>query len=109
MGLGERIRYLRKENRLTQEQLAKRICTTKNNVSRYEREYSAPNYDTLRLLAIELHTTVDYLVGVPGAAVSACTSLTSAQDRILSILVDFSEKETEKLLEYAELLKKARG
>ena len=108
VGLGQRIRCLRKENRLTQEQLARQICTTKNNISRYEREYSSPSYEALRLLAIELHTTVDYLVGVPGASMSAYANSSSLQDKILSVIADFSEQEVEKLLDYAELLKKAR-
>src|SRR5699024_494854 len=61
--LANRLKYLRIENKLSQEELAKKINTTKGTVSNYENEYSTPSNETLKDLANILNTTTDYLLG----------------------------------------------
>ncbi|MBQ4557346.1 MAG: helix-turn-helix transcriptional regulator [Clostridia bacterium] len=108
MYFGERIRELRKLNNLTQEELGKKVFTGKNNISRYELGQSTPSYETLRLIALELDTTTDYLLGMPDAPVSRKVQTSTEFSKIIEITADFSKTETAKLLEYAEMLKKSR-
>lgn len=58
-----RLRQLRKQLKLSQEELAKRINTTKGTISNYENEYSTPSNDVLIDLATVLDTTTDFLLG----------------------------------------------
>lgn len=59
----KRLKYLRKLRKLSQEELAKKISTTKSTISNYENEYSTPSNDVLKDLADKLDTTTDYLLG----------------------------------------------
>lgn len=108
MSLGERIKELRKRNKLTQTELAQQICSSQNNISKYERDETAPNPDTLRLLALVLGTTSDYLIGVPGARAIVKTQASPVFDQLIEVTKDFSGEESAKLLDYAVMLKKSR-
>ncbi|MGG1291412.1 helix-turn-helix transcriptional regulator [Bacillus smithii] len=59
----ERLRKARKEKKLTQEQLAKMVKTTKGTISNYENGYSSPSNEMLKDLAEVLGVTADYLLG----------------------------------------------
>src|SRR6266852_3692755 len=65
MGLGERIRQLRQNRGLTQEQLANGRLT-KSFISLLERGVAKPSVDTLTELARRLGTSVDALLGSEG-------------------------------------------
>lgn len=58
-----RLKFLRKQNKLSQEELAKKINTTKGTISNYENEHSTPSNEVLNDLANVLNTTTDYLLG----------------------------------------------
>ena len=58
-----RLKFLRKKYKLSQEDLAKKINTTKGTISNYENEHSTPSNEVLKDLANVLHTTTDYLLG----------------------------------------------
>jgi len=61
--LSKRLKYLRKLRKFSQEELAKKINTTKSTISNYENEYSTPSNEVLKDLADALNTTADYLLG----------------------------------------------
>lgn len=61
--LSIRLKSSRKRKRLTQEELAKRVNTTKATISNYENGHSTPSNDMLLLLADVLETSTDYLLG----------------------------------------------
>lgn len=61
--LTHRLKVARKNKKLTQEQLAKLVRTTKGTISNYENGYSTPSNDMLVLLAKSLDTSTDYLLG----------------------------------------------
>lgn len=63
MTFGERITALRKQLKLSQDDLAKRIGTSAPIIGRYERNEIKPAIDTAKKIADELGTTVDYLIG----------------------------------------------
>lgn len=59
----ERLRYMRKSKKLTMEELAKLVNSTKGSISNYENGHSTPPDHMLSLLADVLNTTTDYLLG----------------------------------------------
>lgn len=61
--LGDRIRNLRKEQRITQSELGKVINVSKVSVSGYENGTREPDTDSLIKLANYFNVTVDYLLG----------------------------------------------
>jgi len=63
MTFGERITTLRKQLKLSQDDLAKLIGTSAPIIGRYERNEIKPAIDTAKKIADELNTTVDYLIG----------------------------------------------
>lgn len=58
-----RLRELREEKKLTQEQLGKIIGQTKSNISKYERGELEPNLQTLSELSEIFDVSLDYLIG----------------------------------------------
>lgn len=61
--IGERIKAARKAKKLTQEQLAAKVKTTKGTISNYENGYSSPSNEMIVLLADVLEVSTDYLLG----------------------------------------------
>ncbi len=60
---GKRLAQLRKEQKLSQTQLAKQLSTSISVISRYERGEMTPSIDNAKKLAGLLGTTVGYLLG----------------------------------------------
>lgn len=58
-----RIKELRKQKKLTQQELAKMINSTSVTISRIESGARNPSYALLALIAERLHTNIDYLSG----------------------------------------------
>lgn len=58
-----RIKYLRKEEKLTQEQLGKYIGFSANAIGQYETGIREPNFETLIKLADYFNVSIDYLLG----------------------------------------------
>lgn len=63
MFLGQRIRHLRKENNLTQEELGKLINVTKVSICCYEKETRIPTLETLIALANVFKVDINYFIG----------------------------------------------
>ncbi|MGE7022034.1 helix-turn-helix domain-containing protein [Solibacillus cecembensis] len=61
--LDHRLKVARKASKLTQEQLAAKVQTTKGTISNYENGYSTPSNEMLVLLAKILNTSTDFLLG----------------------------------------------
>lgn len=60
---GKRLRQIRKERNLTQDEFAQMLGTSKQILSRYEREERSPRIDLVRKYAEKLKVSVDYLLG----------------------------------------------
>ena len=60
--IGRRITQLRKEQGMTQEELAQKLDVTSQAVSKWENDVSCPDISILPQLADILHTTTDYLL-----------------------------------------------
>lgn len=63
MLLGKRIKTLRKENNLTQEELGKIINVTKVSICCYEKETRIPTLETLIALAKVFKVDINYFLG----------------------------------------------
>ena len=61
--LGERIANLRKERKVSQEELADVLNTSRQAISKWERGESDPDIDRLKDLAIYFGVSIDYLLG----------------------------------------------
>ena len=64
MNFGEKLKALRNNQKLTQQQLATRLGVAKSVVSYYESGDRYPSYDVLVKIAWTFHTTTDYLLDV---------------------------------------------
>lgn len=99
-----RIRRLRQEFGMTQEELGKKIGQTKSNVSKYETGTLEPSIQTLNLLSDIFDVSIDYLVGktdIRKQSSNFDTKLSELMDNFEN-LSDESKKELEK---YIQLLK----
>ena len=64
VNLGERLKKLRTESKLTQTQVSERIGVAISAVSSYESGIRLPSYPVLIKLSRLYHVTTDYLLGV---------------------------------------------
>ncbi len=62
MTFGEKIREARKNNKLTQKQLAEKIGAAHNSISDWEKDKNKPDPDTIELLCGVLDITPNYLL-----------------------------------------------
>jgi transcriptional regulator with XRE-family HTH domain len=60
---GKRMAALRKEKKMTQEELAKLLSTSISVIGRYERDEMTPSIDVAKNISNHLNTTVGYLLG----------------------------------------------
>lgn len=60
---GEKIKQLRKQANLTQEELGKKLGVAKNTVSYWESNDSQPSLDTIKEISNLFQVSVDYLLG----------------------------------------------
>ena len=64
VNMGNKLKNLRKQKRLTQKQVADRIGLAISAVSSYEARTRYPSYDVLIKLARIYHVSTDYLLGM---------------------------------------------
>lgn len=69
MTFGEHVVMLRKQLKLSQDELAKKVGTSAPIIGRYERNEIKPSIEMAKKLADELGVTVDYLIGGSAAMV----------------------------------------
>ena len=62
--MGEKLKSLRLEKKLTQKQVADRIGLAVSAVSSYESGMRYPSYEALIKLARIFHVSTDYLIGI---------------------------------------------
>lgn len=62
MTFGEKIKKLRADNNLTQEQLAEMLFVTRTAISKWETDKGLPGIDTMKLISTTFHISMDELV-----------------------------------------------
>lgn len=84
MTLGERLKQLRKEAGLTQEELAKKVGLKKQNISRYENSHVEPNIRTAKRIADALGVSIEEMaVGVSLPSPSAPVPLSPDESQLV--------------------------
>lgn len=63
MGFGNNLKKIRQDNGLTQEELAKKINTSRSNIANYENNKNMPSVDILEKLSKVFNCSIDYLLG----------------------------------------------
>ena len=125
-----RIRQLRKQNKMTQKELANQLQIADSTLSYWEMGKYEPDIDSLRNLSNIFHVSIDYLIGDDAMSANlylpdnVCNNNTNtilsepeamydinrpknAFDR--SEFIDLKPDEIEKLAEYAKFIKSLRG
>ena len=62
MTIGERIKYVRKKNGLTQVQLGEKTYISHGHISRVEKGYEVPSKRLVKLISIALNVNYDWLM-----------------------------------------------
>ena len=86
--MGEKLKSLRIEKKLTQKQVADRIGLAISAVSSYESGTRSPSYDVLAKLARIFHVSTDYLLGMTDTRNVDVTGLNDSEIELVSQLVD---------------------
>ena len=84
----KRLKILRMEKNLTQQQLATRLNISKGIVSAYETGTRYPSYDILIKLATLFKCTTDYLLGLEKKRVIDVSLLSEKNIELLANLVE---------------------
>ncbi len=97
--IGERLRNLREDADMNQEQLGKILNISKHSISAYERNISEPPDDIKLKMARIFSVSIDYLLG-------ATNKLQPIEDksRYLRVPMEFSQKEIDEIIKYIEFL-----
>lgn len=86
--LGKRLKQLRKENNLTQKQLALQIGVQNAVISFYEVGERYPSPEVLVKLASTLHVTTDYLLGIDKGETVDVSGLSDEDKALVRALVE---------------------
>lgn len=90
--MGDKLKSLRIEKKLTQKQVADRIGLAISAVSSYESGSRYPSYDVLVRLAHIFHVSTDYLLGMTDKRNVDVTGLSDDEIEVVSQLVEMLRK-----------------
>lgn len=88
VNMGEKLKSLRMEKKLTQKQIADRIGLAISAVSSYESGSRYPSYDALIKLSRIYHVSTDYLLGITDKRNIDVSGLNDAEIELVSQLVE---------------------
>ena len=91
--LAQRLKELRLEQNLTQEDLSKKLNITRGTYAHYELGKREPSYETLKLISSFYKVSIDYLIG------NSDFKNTTAQNTFKPTLTRKDEKDIAKKLE----------
>ena len=83
-----KLRMLRKEKKITQQQLADRLGITKAMISAYENGIRLPAYDILIKIAAIFNVSTDFLLGINTARNLCVKGLTEHQIELLTAIIE---------------------
>ena len=72
------------KNKLSQDELAKKVMVTRQAVSRWENGETIPNTETLKLLSKEFNVSINTLLGSPRKLICQCCGMPLTDDSIIS-------------------------
>ena len=95
--IADRIKKLRQQFGLTQSDLAKKLHITRSSVNAWEMGISIPSTQYVVELAELFKVSTDYILGLSNGGVISTASLTEEQTKILFSLVQYFNRENEKI------------
>lgn len=98
--LSARLRQLRLEKRLRQDQVARLVGVSKGAISAYENDLRQPSYSILIRLASLYRVSTDYILGRTDERLIDISGLTAAEAIIISDLVASMTAKNQKLEEF---------
>lgn len=111
-----RLKKLRLEHNLTQEQLAQRVNTTKANISMIESGKRNLTASSLQIFADFFNVSTDYLLGIsdnPNSIIikvaDANGTITPVQHELINATKGLTAEDLIKINEYIEFLKSKKG
>lgn len=108
MSIGERITALRKQQNISQVQLAKSLGVSRQAVSKWENDLSSP--DTIRLIKLAdlLNTDTEYLATGSHSKLKATPSVVTVVQKVDNVIEKIVEKpvEVEKIVEVERIVEK---
>ena len=94
--LSQRLRQLRLEKDLRQDQLAKLVHVEKSSISMYENDVRQPSFDVLIRYAEMFNVSTDYLLGRSNNRSLDLSGLTAAEIKLVCELVDSMREKNRK-------------
>ena len=86
--LGYRIKEIRTQRGIAQNELAKRINKSKSAVCGYESDAQVPPLEVLVSIATVLNVSLDYLVGFEMEAPISVANLNNQQKKIINLILE---------------------
>ena len=88
----ERIKELREKNDLTQTELAKKMNVTRSSVNAWEMGISIPSTEKIVELALILHTTSDYILGIDNNEILPIYNYSLEEKELIYQLISYFDK-----------------
>lgn len=88
MDFGSRLKELRRQSGLTQQQIADRVGVSKSVISFYELRERSPSPEVLAKLSYVFNVSTDYLLGIERGKTIDVTGLDDEDIRVVSMLVE---------------------
>lgn len=89
---GDKLKALRKEKGLTQQQLAEKMELVKGSISAYEQNTKYPSLDVLIKLCTFFHVSADYMLGLSDDIQFKVSALTEEQTQLIFRLISELEQ-----------------
>lgn len=87
VNMGTRLKQLRKDNKMTQQQLSEVLGLAISSISSYESGDRKPSYSILRKYAAYFHVTSDYILGIEKKVSLDVSDLTKEQIDSVKLLI----------------------
>lgn len=95
---GLRIRELREQHKMSQEQLGRKVERSKSVISSYENNIKISPLDVLTQIAVVFNVSLDYLVGIDKNEMISVNGLSDTQKDIMQTIA-FEFKDTAKRID----------
>lgn len=95
-----KLKELRKQNKMTQNDLALILNVKGATVNRYEKGVNEPAFDTLVSIANYFNVTTDYLLGVETSKEEVAPEFSAEQLQVVNLVKKLNNKELEKVYNY---------
>lgn len=99
--IGDKLKQLRQENGLRQEQVARLVGADRSSISAWENDSRQPSYQSLVRLAEVYNVSTDFLLGRTGGRPLDLSGLTTAEVTLITELVAEMTAKNKRLEEYS--------